>query len=185
MKIEELIAKWDVQKAEDYEKFKRCFPETDDLLAIVLRGHLLAEEYIDRINRHCFHYPEYYDQAKFNFYRKLLIAKAQVFVPHFDRDTFFKPIEILNDLRNNMAHILESPRIEDKILNFLTAVECMYSKDSRIIESLGADCSIEKRTRAAICFILGQLNVLDIVVEFMEKSRVYGAGILDTSNKID
>ena len=92
MNIEELLAKWDAQKVEDLDKFKRCFPESDDLLAIVLRGHLLVEEYIDRLNRHCFHYPEYYDQAKFNFIRKLLIAKAQVLVPHANRDTFFDAI---------------------------------------------------------------------------------------------
>ena len=175
MNINELFTRWHARSLEDEEKFKRCFPETDDLLAIVLRGHLLVEEYIDRLNRHCFHYPEYYEQANFSFIKKLLLAKAQVLLPHPDRDGFFGTIEKLNELRNNLAHNLESPKIEDKILGFLAVAEGMYPKDNQIKEQLGEECTIEKRTRNAISFILGQLHVLDMVVEFMEKSRIYRA----------
>jgi len=63
MNVDELIAKWNVQREKDQEKFDSLFPDTDDILAIVLRGHLMVEGYIDRLNRHCFHNPEYYDQA--------------------------------------------------------------------------------------------------------------------------
>jgi len=178
MDVNELLKNWHDRRAEDYERFKRCFPESDDLLAIVLRGHLLVEEHIDRLNRHCLNYPEYYDQAKFNFGKKLLLAKALILVPYADRDEFFGPIERLNELRNNLAHNLESAKLKNKILEFIAAVEKerkAVEKESKIKEESEGEFTIEKRTRNAIAFILGQMVVLDIVVEFMEKSRAYGA----------
>jgi len=173
MDVNELIKKWHEKREVDAEKFNRCFPESDDLLAIVLRGHLFVEEYIDRLNRHYFHYVEYYDKANFNFYKKLLLAKAFLLLPHPNREMFFSPIENFNDLRNDLAHRLESHNLNNKIMRFLSAVEQRYSKELLEKFPLG-DTSIEKRMRNAISYILGELDILDNVIEFMEKSRVYG-----------
>jgi hypothetical protein len=172
MNIDDLIAKWGTRRIEDEDKFRRCFPESDDLVATVLRGHLLVEEYIDRLNRHCFHFPEHYDSAQLRFKQKLQIAKAQILLPHKNPDEFYSVIELLNELRNNLAHNLESPKLENKITNFLVIAEGMYPEDSQI--NIEPDDKIVRKTGKAISFILGQLHVLDNVVEFMEKSRTYG-----------
>lgn len=185
MDIEELIARWDERRKEDQEKFQRYFPESDDLLAVVLRGHLLVEGYLDRLNRHCFHYPQYYDQAGLSFVKKLLIAKAQVLVPHSDREGFFDAIAKLNELRNDLAHHLESSRLEEKVAGFLGAVKAWYPKDGPIPEHIQKEKPIEKQTGRAIAFILGQMEVLDMVVEFMEKSRTYGSKGSEPGNAPD
>ena len=175
MNVDKLIAKWDIQRKKDEDQFRRLFPESDDIIAIVLRGHLMVEEYIDRLNRHCFHYPEYYDQAKLSFSKKLLIARAQVLVPHDNPVFFFDGIEKLNELRNNLAHNLDSPKLPTKVTEFLNLVEESYQKLLKE-KSDSENDTLEERLRKAISYLLGQLSVLDHVIEFMEKSRHYGRG---------
>ncbi len=173
MNVEELIARWDNQREENRERFKKYFPDSDDLLAIVLRGHLLVEEFLDRLNRHCFHFSEYYDQANLRFSKKLLIARAQVLVPHLNPDAFFDGIMKLNELRNNIAHNLDSMKLKKKLTEFLNAIESDFP-EKLIMHHNQEDEAIEVRVRSAISYLLGQLDVLDNVVEFMEKSRHYG-----------
>jgi hypothetical protein len=78
MDVHALIASWEARREETEARFRRHFPDSDDVLAIVLRSHLLVEEFLDRLNRHCLQFPEYYDQARLSFSKKLLIARAQV-----------------------------------------------------------------------------------------------------------
>lgn len=174
MNVDELIAKWDAQREKDQKKFNNLFPDTDDILAIVLRGHLMVEEYLDRLNRHCFHCPEYYDQANLQFSKKLLIARAQVLVPHIDPTSFFEGFKKLNQLRNDLAHNLESPKLTSKTNEFLRLVESDYLKRTGQHYDYKKD-TLEVRLRKAISYLLGQLSVLDNVIEFMEKSRHYGS----------
>lgn len=174
MDVEKLIARWHAKREEDRKKFEKHFPPSDDLLAIVLRGHLLVEDFLDRLNRHCFHFPEYYDQANLQFSKKLLIASAQVLVPHPNPDSFFDAIEKLNELRNSLAHDLQSPKLNHKIEEFLKSIEGQYGEELTLIINQEHH-SIEVRIRSAISYILGQMDILDNVVEFMEKSRRYGA----------
>jgi len=171
MNVHDLIASWDVRRKETEERFRKYFPESDDMLAIVLRGHLLLEEFLDRLNRHCFHFPKYYDQARLSFSKKLLIARAQVLVPHKDPRDFFEPISKLNELRNNLAHNLDAPTLRSKVETFLASIEIRYTI---VPKNFPKKASLEARLRAGIFFLLGQMEVLDNVVEFMEKSRQYG-----------
>jgi len=174
MNVDELIAKWDVQLEKDQEKFESLFPDTDDILAIVLRGHLMVEEYLDRLNRHCFHYPEYYDQAGLQFSKKLLLARAHVLLPHLDPTSFFDSIKKLNELRNNLAHNLDSPKLKGKSTEFLHLIEAGYPETMKQCCDYKID-ALEVRLRKAISYLLGQLSLMDIVIEFMEKSRHYGS----------
>lgn len=184
MNVKELIANWDVRREENAKKFIKHFPETDDILAIVLRGHLIIEGFLDQLNRHCFHFPEYYDQANFQFSKKILIARAQVLVPHENPDSFFEGMKRLNELRNRLAHNLEPPNLQTKINEFLEVVESSYSEEA--VKSLHQKKEpIEKRLRSAISYMLGQLVVMDMVVEFMEKSRGYGASTSEQGSPAD
>ena len=174
MDTDELIAEWKKKQHVSENKFEQYFSPNDDLLAIVLRGHLLVEGFIDDLNRHCLHFPEFYDEANLTFHKKLLIAQAQVLEPG---PSIFPAIRILNELRNNLAHNLDSPKREPKIHTFLELVEPRFSKE--LIECMKkygeSNPSLERRIQSAISFVLGNLQVLDNLVEFMEKSRHYGA----------
>lgn len=173
MDIDELIAGWKEKQRVSEKNFEQYFSPNDDLLAIVLRGHLLIEGVIDDLNRHCFHFPEFYDEANLTFHKKLLMAQAQVIEPG---PSIFPAIRILNELRNNLAHNLDSPKKEPKILAFLELIEPRFSEE--LVEGLekhgDPNPSLEKRVQGAISFVLGNLQVLDNLIEFMEKSRQYG-----------
>ena len=173
MNVKSLIEDWESRREEDQKRFETHFPETDDLLAVVLRGHLLLEEFLDWLNRHCFHFPEYYDEARLPFSKKLLIVRAQVLVPNPSPDVFFDCIKKLNEIRNDLAHNLESPKLENKVDGFLKAVESGYNKELLSCHPPESK-SREKRTGMAIAYLLGQMQILDNIVEFMEKSRYYG-----------
>ncbi|MES2983122.1 MAG: hypothetical protein V4727_12485 [Verrucomicrobiota bacterium] len=179
MNIDELITKWNQKRSDWDDKFERHFSSSDDLLAIVLRGHLLIEGFIDNLNRHCFHFPEFYDEANLTFQKKLLIAQAQILEPG---PSIFPAIRILNELRNNLAHNLESPKKEPKINAFLELVESRYSQE--FIEVLQERCeanpSLEMRVKRAISYVFGRLQVLDNFIEFLENNRHYG----DSTNKV-
>jgi len=174
MTIDKFREKMESRRKENAERFQKHFPDTDDLLAIVLRGHLLIEGFVDNLNRHCFHYPEFYDKANLSFSKKILIARAQVLVPVKDTDAFFKAIEKLNSIRNSLAHNLEAPNLNAKVSNFIDTVESAHSKETgeAFKDSKG---SVEKRLKGAIAFLLGQLGIMDLVVEYMESTREYGA----------
>ncbi|MHC1724412.1 MAG: hypothetical protein AB9866_00010 [Syntrophobacteraceae bacterium] len=159
MDVQEMIDRWHARRIEDSEKFNKHFPASDDLLAIVLRGHLLVEDFLERLNRHCFHFPKYYDQAYLQFSKKLLIARAQVLLPHANPDSFFDGITKLNELRNSLAHNLESPKLNHKITVFLNTIEADYSVEL-IADHARENRTIEVRLRSAISFILGQMAVL-------------------------
>lgn len=172
MNIDTLIASWEDKRTANAENFKKHFGKSDDLLAIVLRGHLLIEGFLDELNRHCFHSRSFYDEAHLTFHKKLLIARAQIIEPG---PSIFQAVKALNELRNNLAHNLESQKLTEQLERFLADVEPRYSEEL----SAGYSClefTLEERVQSAIAFILGTLQILDHVVEFMENSRSYGGG---------
>jgi len=170
MAIEDLIKDWESKRDLFEEKFESHFKHAEDMVAVTLKGHLLAEEFLDNINRHCFHFPEYYDQADLTFGRKLLIAQAQVLAPD---SSIFERIKKLNVLRNDLAHNLQSEKLSQKMNLFFEAVEAKYSPNFQGQFDLNKETDL-KRIKMAISFILGELQLLDNIVEVMERSRDYG-----------
>lgn len=172
--VDKLIKKFKQNMESNEQRRKKFFPKSDDLLAIVLRGHLLVEERLDTLNGHYFRFPTYYEEAKLSFHKKLLIAKAQVIAPN--PDFIFPVLFKLNELRNNLAHNLDSPKLTKKVNVFINLVEKNYSKENKEYLKI-SNASKERRTQYAISYIMGQLDVLDNLIEFMEKSRVYGGNL--------
>jgi len=151
MDVDALIGSWKARREETEKRFREHFPELDDMLAIVLRGHLLVEEFLDRLNRHCFHYPEYYDRAGLNFHRKLMIARAQVLVPHSNPDHFFDPIAKLNELR--CAHLRSAcRRWVSRLWNPICRRGLMHSfaDDPLLIPSLLVVAALSERLSVAM-----------------------------------
>ncbi|MEO5716795.1 MAG: hypothetical protein ABIT37_25170 [Luteolibacter sp.] len=171
MDVKTLFTDWDARQEIFEKRFNEHFPKSDDLLTTVLKGHLLVEELLDTINRHCFHFPKYYDEANLPFSKKILIARAQVLVPN--PEFLFGALIALNELRNNLAHNLDSPAQISKIQRFVTFVEKRYSQEH--LEGFNPlEFPIERRVGSALSYLLGTLGVLDNFVEFMEKMRQYG-----------
>jgi len=174
LSIEAQIKRWEAQREEDEKRFLVHFPETDDMLAVVLRGHLLVEEYLDRLNRLSVRYPECYDRAGCRFYAKLNIARAQVIIPVPDRDRFFGTIQELNTLRNSLAHNLEDSKLRPKVKTFVESVEDWYHPDSPVLQK-ATENTLVSRLRCSISFVIGLMQTACPVVEILEKSSANGA----------
>jgi hypothetical protein len=69
-----------------------------------------------------------------------------------------------------LAHNLDAPMLRSKVETFLGSVEIHYPKDNILLKP-ESEGSVERRLRSAISFLLGQMEIMDYVVEFMEKSR--------------
>src|ERR1700751_3445728 len=98
-------------RTEDFQdRFRRHMPRSNDLTLIVLKGHLLMEEQINRLITISLPNPGALEQARPNLFLRLAIARALYKPRTFD--SLFNAAEALNTLRNRLAHHLEHPQIE-------------------------------------------------------------------------
>lgn len=103
-----------------FDRFASLLPVIEDTTLIVLKGHLLIEEMLNDILYNSSALPKYIDEAKLSFYQKVMIARS--FDPKGDASNeLWRSLEVLNSLRNQLAHHLEPKDIEDRIDKFIFA----------------------------------------------------------------
>ena len=85
-------------------RYDKHMPETDDLTLIVLKGHLLVEEQLVDLANWALPNPQFL--PKFTFYNLAKVVRAAV--PQRSDDPSWELILKLNQLRNDLAHKLES-----------------------------------------------------------------------------
>lgn len=91
--------------------------QVDELTLVVLKGHLLIEESINRvISRFVFH-PEMLESARLSFAHRVSIARAISLDEH--DNSMWDMILAINALRNNLAHNLHSPKRAQQIQRVL------------------------------------------------------------------
>jgi len=167
--------KFDVKTiAQEHEKEFEVFKNTTrDVDLLILKGHLLVEQFLTSlIESYCFK-PEFLEDAKLSFFNEVKLARCLVMHPMPD-DSIWDNIECLNRLRNEIAHKWKTEKREKLIRNFLTyrAKEQEKVDPGSIDLSTGERCAEE--VSRSICWLLGQLSILDIVIKFMESQKTYG-----------
>ena len=85
----------------------------DDIMLVVLKGHLLIEDSLMRIIRKFVPHDEFINEARLSFYQKVQIARSLSWDEH--RNEMWDLALGLNRVRNDMAHALEPPKVEDHI----------------------------------------------------------------------
>jgi len=98
---------------EVWQNFFDHMPETDDLTLIVLKGHLLIEEELNKVIETSFKQAEHLKGGRFSFYQTYKIVKAFHFKEN--RKWLWDGIEKLNTIRNKFAHNLVPRQIENEI----------------------------------------------------------------------
>jgi hypothetical protein len=93
-------------------RFAEHMPEGDDLTLIVLKGHLLIEEMLERIIRTIVAHGDLLEDTKITFTQKAALARAMCWSQH--NSDVWDLIFAINSLRNELAHQLESPKVENK-----------------------------------------------------------------------
>jgi len=114
----EMDTKSDVKKHLD--RFQRLFPKTDDFSLIILKGHLLIEEIINRIFDSKCQHPEFFEKAKLSFYQKVQILRA---LSEYGDDSSnpWNSLLSLNSIRNKIAHNIEPENLNNGIDDFIFA----------------------------------------------------------------
>lgn len=87
---------------EFFEKFSKEIREVDEVVNVVLKGHLLVERALDRIISLIFFHPDYILNGRQSFERKVQIARAMSLNAHDHHH--WDLILSVNSLRNEIAH---------------------------------------------------------------------------------
>jgi hypothetical protein len=136
----------------DFEgRFRRHFPRrSNDVALVVLKGHLLLEESVNRLLASLLRQPEAIEGANLRLHQKLCLIKALFPV---DPD-MMEAAEKLNTMRNRLAHHLDYPQIEAQVRDFLSL--CEAPKDPDEPDDPGTEAEpIIRRLRRALAFLCG------------------------------
>lgn len=108
----------------EVERFKKEMGSDDELLQVLLKGHLLLEESLENIlNLSVFH-REHLDEARLSFYQKFQIARS--FCLRKNKFGEWDLIAAINALRNDLAHNLNSSTRDRK----LAVVKDLYFREA-------------------------------------------------------
>lgn len=156
---------------EDYwmQYDKHLTPELD-MTSLVLKAHLFLEDILyEIVLLHC-KAPKALEGIQFSFHHKLKLAEAlygvHMYKIEFPRGVW-PVLDALNKLRNELAHRIDSPKLEDKIINFLRLSEGNVVKEipfQPINEVLGDPKLLTKRMRAVLLYLLGWLGYMHGII---------------------
>jgi len=178
MNEDEMRALINPRTRQSKELFNKHFSEfPDDLTLIVLKGHLLVERSLTAIISHYAQPSADLASVGLRFYQKVALAKALVpsFIFIFPQE-FWSFVDLLNQLRNDLAHQLESKKLE----KHLEAMRTMFTAHQKFLgwDSYPTD---EAKLKMLISFWLGMLDPMEAFVHALEQSKVYNADLLRLS----
>jgi len=102
------------------DRFRAHLPETEDLALITLKGHLLVEEILDDILAHHCKKPTLLAGTRMGFQLKAQLAHALVGDDSLPQQVW-PMIDALRLLRNELAHKLDSPKLDGAVSKFITS----------------------------------------------------------------
>ncbi len=162
--------KFDVKAiAQEHEKEFEVFKNTtQDVDLLILKGHLLIEQFLTSlIESYCWK-PEFLEDARLSFFNKVKLTRCFVKHPMPD-DSIWDNIECLNRLRNEISHKWKTEKRKKLIRDFLN-----YRAKEHERLDLSTDERCAEEVSWSISWLIGQLSVLDIVIKFMESQKTYG-----------
>ncbi|MFS7250443.1 hypothetical protein AB6869_14060 [Rahnella rivi] len=156
---------------EEYQsKYDKHLTPELDMTSLVLKAHLFLEEILyEIVLLHC-KTPKALEGIQFSFHHKLKLAEA-LYGVHMYKIEFPRGIwpvlDALNKLRNELAHRIDSPKLEDKIVNFLRASEenMMREKSScHFNEILCNPKLLTERMLNILLYLLGWLGYMHGII---------------------
>lgn len=156
---------------EEYQsKYEKHLTPELDMTSLVLKAHLFLEEILyEIVLLHC-KAPKALDGIQFSFHHKLKLAEA-LYGVHMYKIEFPRGIwpvlDALNKLRNELAHRIDSPKLEDKIVIFLKLSEENVIKEKPLRhfnEILSAPELLKKRMLSVLFYVLGWLGCMHGVI---------------------
>jgi len=123
-----------------------------DVTLIVLKGHLLIEEQLVSLLKCSLKYSAALDERhapRFTFAHRLALVKSMN--RSQENQGLWTSIAKLNTLRNDLAHKIASPKLNERINEFLQSADSLSGLSSK-------NKNIELRLRHALIFLCGALQ---------------------------
>lgn len=96
-----------------FQELKTHLPMVKDPTVVILRGHLLIEDLLDRLIAANLKNTHAIQNARLTFFQKLCMAQG--IIGSSNKDDMWKPIEALNRLRNTISHNLPDETMSKKL----------------------------------------------------------------------
>lgn len=128
----------------------------DDLLDVVLRGHLHVEQLLLSMIEHWAVNPRYVADARLSFSQKLSLVRALNL--HHPDEPIWNALAALNSLRNDLAHRLTSDQREKKVAAFIS----FTNEDSASAQEDEKDevASIHQQLLGCFAYLFGGLEAM-------------------------
>lgn len=156
--ISEVFAEGEARR----ERLVALLPESDDLVGLVLRGHLVLEELLFVACAAFCAAPEHLKGARLRFPQLVSLLRSLEKIPSVP-DNYWAALTELNSLRNLLAHQLEHNDLESRIVHFLATVDLPPD----VKKSLQPE-PLRKKLQAALHFLIGGFEVAAVWHEGVE-----------------
>jgi hypothetical protein len=135
------------------EEAKERLKKLDELRIEAIKGHVLIEEAMDAFLDASLFYPDYVRGERLNFHFKGNLALSL----NEDKDSLWKVFWAMNELRNKIAHKIDSNEIEDKKTYLRKAfIDSLESNQKADVEKL-SDPDMVKEASILVAGLFGQL----------------------------
>jgi len=154
----------DPMKEDLFQKFRKHFPNTKNIVLLILKGHLIIEEEMNELISLASLNSKKLERAKLTYFQKICLLTA--LYPTRLHDTFYS-IELLNELRNKIAHNLDHKETNFLIERFLKTLEDQERLDEYKEEP------IYKRLKSSIAFLCGGISGIKVGITMgMEENKI-------------
>ncbi|RBP53586.1 hypothetical protein [Arenicella xantha] len=133
--VQEIIVDTTPQEDEFYADIRELIaklPESEDVTIFVLRAHLVIEQLVIRMTESLVRNPQHIRKAnRLQFSTRVLFLRSLVKPLIQSDDSFWGSINLLNGLRNDLAHKLDIPALEKDIDSFIELAASTLQMSSR------------------------------------------------------
>lgn len=151
---------------EHSSKYNKHLTPDLDMTSLVLKAHLFLEEILHEIILLQCKNPNALDSVQFSFHHKLKLAEA-LHGAHFYNFkipfSIWPVLDALNKLRNEFAHRIDSPKLEEKIVKFLRVFDENLTEGKGLSSINEIVCNpdlLKARMRYILNFMLGCLGFI-------------------------
>src|SRR2546428_11736922 len=110
--------------SDSMRRFRQEMENVDELVHVLLKGHLLLEEALTRILEQYVFHRDHLGETRLSFHQKLLLGRPRCL--RKDRLGEWDLLAAINTLRNEVAHRLKSSEREEKV----TRVKEIYFREA-------------------------------------------------------
>jgi len=121
------------KQADAFRRFLNVLPHGKDTELVLLKGHLLIEEQINKIIAERLKNPDALKDARITSYQAICLAKS--FFPLDFKPWLWDALLKLNLIRNKVAHNIEGNGINDRIEHFVNTYPWGYSEVEDKVEA--------------------------------------------------